>query len=377
MGAKRDGGGVTRGEFLAAVGAGVAGVAFARGARGQTAPAATGPSPVAGARVYDLREFVKWIVEEFEPSVKLPGPAGNYVRQPGQTAIELYGISDMACIFYTLGMLRPTDKERAEWAAGFQTFQVAGTGMLVEKANPTHDPLHNTAFALAAMELLDLRPQHPVTMGPQYKDPRAFLGTLDWKKAVYTESHKGAGIGAIYALVPELGTPAWFREYFAATEELFDPQNGLMGKEKPARGDFDQVGGTFHYSFLYNYFNKRMPFPERRIDTVLGLQRPDGHWDTSNKTWLTLDGLYLMTRTLRYAPYRVADVYAAVRRTMDTLMTQMYSAEARKTAYGGRLGVHSVTCAISIAAELQQFLGAQEVVTEKPLRLVLDRRPFI
>jgi hypothetical protein len=36
-----------------------------------------------------------------------------------------------------------------------------------------------------------------------------------------------------------------------------------------------------------------------------------------------------------------------------------------------------LTAAISIAAEAQQFLGAQEVVTERPLRLVLDRRPFI
>lgn len=372
MGVERQQGGLGRREFLAGAGAlAAAAAALPRAARAQ----ATAPRPSAGR--YDLREFVKWILEEFEPSVKLPGPAGNYVRQPGQTSIELYGISDIACILYTLGLLRPTAKERAEWAAGFQTFQVEGTGMLVEKANPTHTPLHNTAFALAAMELLDLRPQNPVTMGPEYKDPRAFLMTLDWKKAVYTESHKGAGIGAIYTLVPELGTPEWFKAYFATCDSLFDAKNGMMGLEKPAGGDFDQIGGTFHYSFLYAYFNKRMPYPEQRIDAVLGLQRPDGHWDTSNKTWLTLDGLYLMTRAVRVAHHRVGDVVAAVRRTMDTLMEQMYSPAARKTAYTGRLAVHSVTCAISIAAELQQFLGADEVVTERPLHLVLDRRPFI
>lgn len=198
---------LSRGEFLCGVGAAAALAVLPEVVRGQGDVVA---GKVSTGKRYDLREFEKWIVEEFEPSVRLAGPAGSYVRQPGQTSIELYGISDMACILYTLGRLRLTDKERAEWAAGFQIFQVAETGWLVEKANPTHTPLHNTAFALAAMQLLDLRPALPVRMGAEYQDPKAFLMTLDWKKAVYTESHKGAGMGAIFALVPELGTPEWF-----------------------------------------------------------------------------------------------------------------------------------------------------------------------
>src|SRR4029077_19305012 len=105
----------------------------------------------------------------------------------------------------------------AEWAEAFQVFQNPETGWLVEKT-PSHAPLHNTAFALAAMELLDLRPKFPVKMGPECNDPKAFLATLDWKKAVYTESHKGAGIGSIFTLVPELGTPQWFAEFFAACD---------------------------------------------------------------------------------------------------------------------------------------------------------------
>ena len=51
--------------------------------------------------------------------------------------------------------------------------------------------------------------------------------------------------------------------------------------------------------------------------------------------------------------------------------------EARAKVYTGRLAVHSVTAAISIAAEAQQFLGADQVITDWPLKLVLDRRPFI
>ena len=328
------------------------------------------------ATAFDLRDFVRWILAEFEPSVRLPGGAGQYARQPGQTTAELYGVADMACILHTLDMLLPTEKERTEWAAAFQTFQNPDSGWLIEKA-PTHDPLHNTAFALAAMNLLDLAPHYPVKMGPEYADIRAFLNTLDWRKAVYTESHKGAGIGSIYALVPALGNPKWFDEYFAVCDSLFDPNNGLMGKDKPSGGDSDQIGGTFHYSFLYQHFSRHMPCPERRIDTVIRLQQPDGYWMESNHLWMTLDAIYLMTRTLRYCPYRFQDVRSVVRRVMGILMREVYSPEGRQKTFVGRLAVHTVTAAISIAAEAQQFLGAGEVITDRPLRLVLDRRPFI
>jgi hypothetical protein len=326
--------------------------------------------------VFDLREFVRWIVNEFEPSVRLPGGAGQYARSPGQTTTELYGVSDMACILYTLDLLHPSEKERAEWSAAFQVFQNPHTGWLIEKS-PTHTPLHNTAFAIAAMQLLNLAPQYPLKMGPEYFDPKAFLNTLNWRTAVYADSHKGAGVAAIFTLVPTLGTPKWFDEYFTACDSLFDPNNGLMGKDKPHDGDAEQIGGSFHYSFLYQHFNRHMPYPVQRIDTVIRLQQADGYWMKKNHLWMTLDAIYLMTRTLRCNPHRFDDVSAVVRRVMDVLMRDVFSSEGRKNTFTGNLAVHSLTAAISIAAEAQQFLGAQEVVTERPLRLVLDRRPFI
>ena len=120
-----------------------------------------------------------------------------------------------------------------------------------------------------------------------------------------------------------------------------------------------------------------MPFPERRIDAVIRLQLPDGYWRASNHLWLTLDAIFLMTRTLRYCPYRFEDVQAVVRRVMGILMDDVFSVAGRKKTFTGQLPVHSLTAAISIAAEAQQFLGANEVITERPLKLVLDRRPFI
>jgi hypothetical protein len=325
----------------------------------------------------DLRDFVKWVLEEFEPSVKLQGGAGRYARAQGQTIPELYGVADMACILYTLGTLNPSQKERLEWEESFHLFQNPDTGWFIEK-DPTHPPLHNTAFMLSAMKLLEITPRVPLKLGAAYSDPRKFLSTLNWRTRVYGDSLLGAGLGAICLLVPGLVSTQWFEEYFAACDGYFDPNNGLMGIEKPALGDTDQVGGTFHFSFVYEHANRPMPYPERRIDSIIRLQLPEGYWLATNQTWLSLDALYELTRTQRRCGYRFEDVKACVRRSLEMLKQNVYNAEAWKKLYSvGKLPVHQLTAAVSFAAFAQQFLGSNEVITDKPLKFVLDRRPFI
>lgn len=326
---------------------------------------------------YDFRDFVNWIRFEFEPSIRLPGGAGRYPRKVGQTELALYGVADMACSLYTIGALHPSRSERAQWADAFDLFQIPETGWFLEKEPRTLSPQHNTAFALGAMELLEISPRFEVKPQSEYSNIRAYLATLNWRTGVYSDSHKGAGVGSVYALVPTLRSTEWFHEYFATCDSLFDRNNGLMGQGKPAAGDSDQIGGTFHYSFLYQYFNLRMPFPEKRIDTILRLQQPDGYWSKDNHLWLTLDAIYLMTRTLRHTEYRAGDVRACLRRTLTALEKDVYAPAARKQMFSTDGGVHLLTAAISIVAEAQQFLGRQEVVTDWPLKLVLDRRPFI
>lgn len=364
---------------LSAAGVGAAALlsVLPTGATGQTTTRTTRPTTTStNSGRYDLRDFVRWIVDDFEPSVRLPGPAGHYARTRGDTELELYGTSDMACILYSIGRLRPTDRERAEWGDAFTAFQNADTGYLLEK-EPTHPALHNTAFALGAMELLDIKPAHPLKFAADFADPRACLQKLDWENRVYSDSHKGAGFGAIYALSPELAKPEWFDAYFSKCDELFDARNGMMGVGKPAGGDSDQIGGTFHYQFIYEYFHRRMPYPQQRIDAVLGLQQADGYWHPKNHLWLTLDAIYMLTRTLRYCHHRPDEVRRAICRAMDSVMADVFHPDSRATAFGAKLGVHSLTAAISMAAEVQQFLGAEGVATDWPLRIVLDRRPFI
>lgn len=323
----------------------------------------------------DLRGFVRWILDDFEPSVRLPGGAGRYAGRPGQTAPALFGVADMAYVLYTIGALHPSAAERAEWGSAFELFQNHHTGWFL--ARDSGLPLQqNTAFALGAMQLLDLTPRYRVKMGKQYADIRAYLNSLNWRTGVYGSSQSGAGIARIRTLVPALRSPSWFAEYFSTCDSFFDPSNGLMGKDKPPGGDIDQVGGTFHYSFLYEYFNRQMPYPEERIDTVLRLQRPNGYWSPTNPLWMTLDAMYLMTCSLRYCPHRFEDVRSSVHKIMNVLQKDVFSPEGRKNIFARGEAVHSLTAAICIAADAQEFLGAREVITDWPLKLVLDRGPW-
>lgn len=326
----------------------------------------------------DVREFIEWVEAVYEPSVRVAPRAGHYTRQPGETSLDLYGVADMACVLATIGRLHPHDVERADWADAFAGLQDEN-GWFVE-ATPTHDRVHSTAYTMAAMELCGLRPRRPLHFARTYASPGAveqFLDSLDWRTNVYMDSHKGAGLASIFSLDPSLGSLRWFDRYFSGLDRRFDPANGMLGEGKPPDGDIDQIGGTFHYHFLYEWHHRRMPYPEARVDAVLGLQHGDGFWTDASVLWVTLDALYLMTRTVERTGYRYDDVRHAARRVVDGLDAQVLHPERRSEHFGWYLGAHSLTAALSILAEAQRFLGHDEVVTDRPLRLVLDRRPFI
>jgi len=333
---------------------------------------------------WDLRPFVTWIVDQYEPSVRVGPEVGAYASRPGGDDVELYGIADMACVLHTIDRLRPTAAERDQWAASFARFRDPATGHYVERGPATHVELHVTAFTIAAMELVDelvdAGAQHPLRFADAFRSPEQVtdvLDALDWRDWVYLDSHRGAAIGAIAANVPGLVDPAWFDAYFAALERRLDPANGMFGDAKPPTGDLDQIGGAFHYAFLYEWAHRRLPHARARVDAVLGLQRADGTWDPANPFWLTLDGVYLLTRGVRHTGHRRAEVEQAVADSVDAVSRVALDGPSRSAAFAAPMGTHALVAVVSLLAEAQSFLGDDRLVTDRPLRLVLDRRPFI
>jgi hypothetical protein len=338
--------------------------------------------PVAyrAAMAWDVQPFLDWVSGEYEPAVRVGDATGAYGVMPGEHAVDLYGTCDMACVRYSLRALPLDPERRRHWAGVIGGFQSPVTGHFVERGQPSHVELHATAYAIAALELLDHQPVHPLRFAEALRSPPAvasFLDALDWTDWVYLESHAGAGVGSIFANVPSLGSPPWFDAYFAALDAHLDPANGMHGDAKPSGGDIDQIGGTFHYAFLHETFRRRLAHAEARIDAVLGLQRSDGLWDPKNPLWLTLDAVYLLSRGVQHTGHRRADVEAAIDRSLGYVTELCSSVDGRRQSFCGPMGTHALTAAVSLLAESQAFRGSELVRSDVPLRLVLDRRPFV
>lgn len=323
---------------------------------------------------YDIAQLINWISRDFEPRVRVGPQAGAYARRAEESHTHLYGTCDMACVYHTIGQLPQDDAARGQWVDILQSLQDPQTGYLV--ADPAdHGMMHNTAFALGALNLFDAQPRHPLHFFRQYDSLdmlRKFFDGLDWREHVYSCSHDGAGLASAAALVPGTVTSDWFDAYFDYLDARFDPANGMLGIDKPAAGDFDQIGGTFHYAFLYEYFGRTMPFAEARTDAILGLQLPSGNWHERNVWWLTLDAIYMLDRDQRRIGHRPAEVREAIIRALAAAAARLENPEVLQA-----LTPHALTAVVSLITIAQQHLGPDEVRSPQPLKLVLDRRPFI
>jgi hypothetical protein len=324
-----------------------------------------------------VRSFIDWILTDLEPSV-FRGEPGHYARRIGGTEPDVYGVADLACILSTLGELHPTARERSAWEEAFASLQDED-GWYRER-EVSHLEVHATAFSVAALDLIGLRPARPLRFLERFRSRDGVAGWLDgydWTAHTYLWSHEIAGVAGLASLLPETFEAGWISAWFAGLDARLDPVSGLIGRDKPACGDLDQVGGTFHHLFVYEHHRRRLPAGPARLDAVLGLQGADGLWDAANPLWLTLDGIYLLTRTVPQVPERWGDVTRAVDRAVGAVGWRLADAQARRELFGGDLGVHGVTAAVSLLAEAQRFLGADVVRAGRPLHLVLDRRPFV
>lgn len=149
--------------------------------------------------MHDLRSFLH-AAEAIVARHRLASP-GSYRRWLWQgdsplrdLGLNPYGSADAANILYTLGRFPAEPGERQAWIETLQSLQEPGSGLYRE---PSHHPFHTTAHCLAALELFDARPLHPLQELAPYEDPsrmERFLEELDWAGNPWNASHQGAGL---------------------------------------------------------------------------------------------------------------------------------------------------------------------------------------
>jgi hypothetical protein len=303
-----------------------------------------------------------------------PGEYCRFLPEENSVPNE-YGCADAANILYSIGKIERCPERRLAAVKALQAMQDPETGLFQEE---THHPLHTTAHCLAALELFDAGAFYPVKAVQQYSDPEKFLDALAWESDPWNESHKGAGLFSILALTGML-TLEWQEKYFANLDRNADPENGVSRKNAARSGKAElaaHMAGNFHYFFCYHHARHPFPYPEKAIDSCIRLYQERRLFGNFGEkfTFLEVDWVFTLLRCSRQTPHRFEDVRSNLRD-----FAVKYHKFLTETNWNNAIGgndLHAIFGMITAVAELQLALPG-EIITEIPLKNVLDRRPFI
>lgn len=337
---------------------------------------------------YDFRGFVASVAAR-TLAHELPSEPGAFSRwawqddkQSRQLGASIYGCADAIHVLYTLDAL-PTDTAwRARAVAKLQGLQSADDGLYRE--GPLHF-LHTTAFAAGALELLDAQPARKAAGLAPYVTGggvRALMDSLDWTAKPWVESHKGAGV---YASVLLAGEPAadWEDAYFEWLWENQDPETGLWRKGcvRDASGKplgapfFHHLASSFHYLFNHDYARRPLRHTEALIDTCLQLSAKNELPKMGQGlSWNEIDWLYTLRSLQKRSPHRSKEISVEIRRVADLLLPSVMRLDPATEESINDL--HTLFAGLSALAVLQEALPGV-LRTAKPLRLVLERKPFL
>jgi hypothetical protein len=137
---------------------------------------------------------------------------------------------------------------------------------------------------------------------------------------------------------------------------------------------FPHLAGTFHYLFNSEHARRAWAHPAALVDTCLRLRREDAFPLGTTVGFAEIDWVFCLSRALRQSGHRFAASMTALAAFADAYASYLLSLDP---ATDERLNdLHWLFGALCALAELQRALPGR-LVTDVPLKLVLDRRPFI
>ena len=317
-------------------------------------------------------------------NVGFPGPYARWSFEadhpPELLGINPYGCADAANLLYTLNKFPSGPVQWSSWVETLQSLQNPADGFFYE---PTHHPIHTTAHCTAALELFDARPVFPIYALKDLLDVKSmqeFLDALDWTGNPWGASHQGAGMYAGLVLSDAVHY-RWQQAYFSWLWEQADPETGFFRQgcigPVPAGGInsvFPHLAGTFHYLFNLQYARLPLRYPEALVDSCLDIYDQRSFPLGEAVGFAEVDWVYCLNRAMRQSGHRFQEGTARLVNFADTYIPYLNSLDPDTDP--GLDDLHSLFGVLCCLAELQQALPGS-IQTEKPLRLVLDRRPFI
>jgi hypothetical protein len=333
--------------------------------------------------MYDIRDFVR-AVEKTIASHQLAtvGAYRRWITQKPDNSrnmgLDPYGCADAANILYTISQFPSGHDEREAWIKTLQSMQDSNTGLFRDN---THVEIHTTAHCIAALELFDALPRYPVNTLSQYKTPEAmekFLDQLDWQHNPWGDSHRGAGLYVSLVLSQEVSSE-WEDRYFDWLYKNTDPETGFLRKGSITQSCnehdiFPHLAGSFHYLFNQQYARRPLPYPDAMVNSCLEIFNSNCYPLGDSIGFAEIDWVFCLTRSVRQCGHRHSEAVRALMEFTDTYIP--FLLELDPMTHDDLNDLHSLFGTMCCLAELQTALPGV-IKTERPLRLVLDRRPFI
>lgn len=303
--------------------------------------------------------------------------AGSYARYANDTQPNEYGCADAANILYSIGDFPRDPAERAGFVDVLRKMQNKQTGMFSEA---THHTIHTTAHCIAALELFDAAPLYPCKGLAHYASVEGISQLLEqdlpWIDP-WSESHRGAGF---FVSLTQTGAVdlAWKDAYFRWLWDHTDERTGFI-----CFGDSEQypihrlMASNFHYLFNIESEHRPMRYPDRVIDSCLQMM-VESTAEHSRLIrgcgFIDVDLVYCLNRAMRQSPHRFHEAKKMLENFAERYVDMLNAIDYQSDKNYNDL--HMLFGTVCCLAELQSALPGK-LITSKPLRLVLDRRPFI
>lgn len=340
---------------------------------------------------YDLTPFVAHL-HEWIDSFRIDKKPGNFFVKKGKEKPSLYAICDMTFNLRITDELnkylrRHPYEDTDEWVKKIQSYQNPKTGWFKEGLFNFggHFKEHSSAFAVSALQLLGAKPKYDFKIARKLntrKKVRKWLKRKpEWGLLYWPGSHRGGGIGAIFATLGPDYYPHedFFKWYFDWLDDMADPEVGFwrigwIHKIKKNRLTIQELGGAVHYHWIYEFMNHPFPYPERAIDATLQLQNEKGTWHKDFSYCIDLDAIFFLTRCCEQTNgFKREEIEASLTKYFDYVCSKMNDREFLFENYDS---AHKLTGYVCAMAELYKFMP-EKFHLPKPWVQTLDITPWI
>ncbi len=326
-------------------------------------------------RRFQDNHFFPW-AEQFRSG---DGP-GEYSYRIGGP-VSTYGTTDMLISRYIMNELDLSPEDKDAWAGVINSFQSTETGWYRKKYT-FHHKEHTSAYATAALHLIDRQPLYPFSRAIDILKSRSsmerWFNGINWS-VIWPGSHVVSGVPACLLMTGSVDDD-FFDWYFERLDATADPSSGFWCRGLVHRLNIigtptkHEMGGAFHMYYIYEYRNRKWRYPEKIVDHTLRLQHANGLWDGDLTYCIDLDGIYCLTRSSRNAGgYRSDDVRNACSRYLATAEKILNDRDFFFRRYRNS---HILTGALAAIAECRLWYP-ELVITSKPWRQSLDKACYI